>query len=441
MPTLSRSVDRNDADDPAGGLPRVLVWCRRGQAGFIEAVVSRLAVSVTRIGFPADEAGRRDGDRSGRAGESAAGRPAPFAAVERFDDLRAAVAAAPGQTLIAADDGGGGDEGVLDDASFLRLCSEREVRVISLEPAPSSLDRLASVAAAERDQPIVVAPLLAHARLFGDVQELLPHLGAVRTAVFNCRGAPAHGSLAARLFDAMTTLHAILGLPDRIDCNVTPGSGTSPAATALTSGQGRPTTMRSLSGHATAHLRYPSGASAAVAASNQAGPWFRGLTLLGDHATLRLSDDALELLSPMGEPLERSDGRTIRPRVVGGGGEGTNEQGDDAAGDGGAAGVAGRRGRGGRSRADPGDATPSLFGRAPGPGPSGAMASSPRSSDPAAPVFAEELRRVLDPGISPAVRIDRAEALAMCEAALLSARTANPEHTQTILNISGARPR
>ena len=61
--------------------------------------------------------------------------------------------------------------------------------------------------------------------------------------------------------------------------------------------------------------------------------------------------------------------------------------------------------------------------------------------DPAIGVFAEELRRALDAGITPAVRVPRAEALAMCETALLSSRTGNPEHTHTMMNITGARQR
>ncbi len=421
-----------DHDDPAASTdaPRrgLILWCRRDQARFVERIVQTLGIDVLRVGFtPAaarpDQSAHTDDERP------------PFPEAERFDDLRHAVTSSTAAALLLADASPSSagsasakaDDSPLDDPSFLRLCFERRMRLVSFEPAPASLERLSAVEAAEKDERSETAPLLAHARLFGDVRELLPHLGTLRTAVFTSRAAPAHGSLAARLFDAMAALHALMGLPDRIDCAITPSWAGSASVGALPSGAGKPHSMRTLSGHATAHLRYPGGQSAAVALSNQAGPWFRGLTLLGDRATLRLSDDALELLSPTGEPLERSDGRAARPRL---------QQDDPEHHDPVPAREAPTSHTNKSERRKPDDAgSPTLF--APVDAESAAAKKPP--TDPAVAVFAEELRRVLDPGIRPAVRVDRAETLAMCETALLSSRTGNPEHTQTLLNISGAR--
>jgi hypothetical protein len=407
--------------DASADAPGVIVWCRRDQARFLEAVCERLGLVVDRVGFPGASGATTPAEASG---------PTPFPEAARVTDLRHAVASGPARAVLVAhawaDEGSG--LSLLDDPSFVKLARERGTPIIASEPTPGALEHLSAIEGAERDERTRLLPVLAEARLFGDVKELLPHLGALRTAVFTARSAPVHGTLGARLFDAMATLGAILGMPDRIDCAVT-----APAMAGAAGGAGASVGLRRLDGHATAHLRYPGGHSAAVAVSNQAGPWFRGLTLLGDAATLRLSDGALELLSPTGEPIERSGSGDAAGADSAAAGDSKPSGGMRA--DGAKAGAsAGKRGPARGKRLEPNLFTAAARDVA-------ADLAAGQRDDPAIGVFAEELRRALDPGIGPAVRVPRSEALAMCETALLSSRTGNPEHTHTLLNITGARQR
>lgn len=134
--------------------------------------------------------------------------------------------------------------------------------------------------------------------------------------------------------------------------------------------------LRGLRGAMTANLRFPDGRGAAVAAGDHAARWSASLTLLGPGGRVRVADDWFEWLGPDGAVRDASPARH-----------------------------AGRRGK---------DASPP---------PSPGVAAIARSLG------------VVRAGGPPR---DPAPVLAMCHAALLSARTGQPESPAMILRMAGA---
>lgn len=136
--------------------------------------------------------------------------------------------------------------------------------------------------------------------------------------------------------------------------------------------------LADLAGDLTAHLRYPDDRSASLALSDQGGRWFRGVTLLGEGGCARFDETTFEWITPQGDSADESS-----------------------------------------EAANVSDAQRS---------------APPRSS---VEVFAEQVDRLLDPRAAAPAPTDRLCALAMAEAAVLSARTAQPESPATILKMSG----
>jgi len=354
---------------------RAAVWCERHQSAFVERCVRRAGLRAVAAGFAP-------------GGGSARAEPEAFADVARFDDPRRAIAEAGAGVLVmaSASPPAAGAPSPLDDALFVGACRDAGVAMLSLEPCPSETGLAEPVeSAAKADAVVRVVPLLRSSRVFADALDLIDQVGTIRSVAVHARSAPEHGTLGARLFDAMSAVERLIGLPDRVDCSITG------AASA-----GEPVNLRGLAGHATGHLRYSGGAtaggrSAIVVVSNRAGGWFRGVTVMGDSGVLRFSDTRIELMSPTGEPLDRSTVEIAKPAKI--------PRGAD------------------------------LF----------ANSAGDSVDDEAADLFALEIKRALDPSLGQPMRAGVAEALAMCGTALLSARTGAQEDTQTIMDMRGKR--
>lgn len=137
--------------------------------------------------------------------------------------------------------------------------------------------------------------------------------------------------------------------------------------------------LRDLRGDMTANVRFGGARSASVSLSDSAGRWLRGATLVAQGGCLRMDDKSFEVIAPDGKTVDRS-----RSRVSSG------------------------------SQDDPG----------------------------AAAAIAEQVAQLLDPRaarLAPLAGAGHAAVLAMCEAALLSARTGQPESPGTFLRMAGAR--
>ena len=177
---------------------------------------------------------------------------------------------------------------------------ERGVAIVSVEPFPASaMSPLLRDLAAAGTLP-VVEPLLRHTTLGASLRDALSTFGPVQTALFAARGASAFGGLGARLHDALDLLGDILGEPETIDCAVAGPRAASGVRAAPADDLAR------LSGALTAHLRFETEASAVLSLSDQAGRWFRGLSLAGESGLIRFDDHGFEWIDPSGRIVEQT---------------------------------------------------------------------------------------------------------------------------------------
>lgn len=317
------------------------MWLDPAQLPFVQAVAARAKLRITSAGSPA----------RGRSGEVAESLGAAC-----VDDLR--------NTLLSLSPvgGGAGINGSAKDTSSstseqcdlmwlasiersvaiepavadaVRLCLERGVTIVTSEPIPAAVLELGSSddqsgvlgpmtdsaaadamdsAGPESSWPMLV-PLFRAGKTMPDLTDSLEEFGPIRTIHFESLGLSVECSLGARLLDAMDTIRSLVGEPEEIYATHVPTLGLARAAlpkSALDS-------LRDLSGTLSMNMRFSDGRAASVLASDAAGEWMRSLTLLGDpnHAKggrLRITDVSLDWIGSDGAVLERTKKRrTIGP--------------------------------------------------------------------------------------------------------------------------------
>ncbi len=209
---------------------------------------------------------------------------------------------------------------------------------------------------------------------FRSATEVFETFGTIDMVSIACCSGAAQGALGARLFDAMDVANSILGEPETIDAALR--GPRSQAGLHIAPGE----SLRELRGNMSAHLRGADGRSAALTLTDGAGRWFRGATLLGEGGRIRIDDAGFEWTGPDGKIIDSSRRELSKEEKAL----------DEAIADG-------------------------------------------------AVVICEEIRRLLDPHTStPEAPIDSTGALAMSEAAMLSARTGQPESPATIRRMARA---
>jgi hypothetical protein len=163
----------------------------------------------------------------------------------------------------------------------------------------------------------------------------------------------------------MLVVHALLGVPETIDAAHVPADPLAPPGAT-------PQALRSLQGDLGASLRFSGRRAATISISNDAGPWFRGLTILCERGSIRACEQGLQRFGPDGTLL---------------------------------------------------DATP----------------AGATEKDPGLHALVTAITRALDHRIPAPPPADLPAVLAMCHAALLSARTSQAEPPATLLRMaSGA---
>ncbi|MFI4854327.1 MAG: hypothetical protein ACIAQF_05030, partial [Phycisphaerales bacterium JB065] len=289
QPTDPASAPTPGAAEAVAPRP-ALFWLDPEQATLLRAVADAANLEVVQAGIP---------PMTRRSAPSDAAYP--FADAEAFDDLRHAVASTEAKVVLLAS-GAEDDRGasVLDDFELVQTCRERGIALFAMEPSPGTVVDLSKFESAEGIDPVRMVPMLRDSRIFGDAMELLDQLGRVRTVAVSARCGPRQGTLGARLYDAMAIVHALLGLPDRIDAAVVTG------VTGSGVYQEPATSIRKLRGDLTANIRFAGGRAASLALSDRAGAWARGVTVLGEQGCLRVNDAELELTGINGELLDRS---------------------------------------------------------------------------------------------------------------------------------------
>lgn len=351
-----------------------IAWLETVQIPLLRQIAEAAGLSIVAAGGP----------------ESTAGQSVALALnAKPVTDLRSAIATAGGGLVFIGAPGAFAGSGTTSrsDAEELDAARDRGVKVISLEPLPSSLVQLSEIghaggsASASAGLPgawCEHGPLLRLAQRMQELPDLLAHIGPVRSAHLCVLGTRATGSLGARLVDAVDLAHALVGVPSSVFASFTGVSGGAAALHALP-GQ----TLRDLHGDIAMTFRTPTGQGVSILASNQAARFGVQLTVIGAGGRLSIADDHLHWLTPDGGVAES-----------------------------GSAGAADWVPWGRVDHADPS----AFFVR----------------------LFSRQLDQYLTSGAGLAARIDYPRVLATAQAALLSARTGEAESPATMLRLAGA---
>ena len=136
--------------------------------------------------------------------------------------------------------------------------------------------------------------------------EAIEQLGQRHCVNVSLRSGPGEGTLLARLLDAMDVVEALCGMPQTIDAAL---------AGPL---QGIPDSAADLRGHLTANMRFLENLCACIAVSDSAGCWFRGVTILGEGGSVRITDAGFDWIAPDGRVVESHEQAMMPPgRLVG----------------------------------------------------------------------------------------------------------------------------
>lgn len=384
MPPPSSPSPDPSAPPSAYAATTAILWLVPEQLALVRAIVDRARLKVAGVGSPA----------IGRAAELAAAfNAAPL------DDLRQALTSAEGQVVLLASLGefaSGPRAG--EDAHVL---AERHARpgnggVISLLPLPASVLDLESpgegVPGAEAAGPgVVLGPGAGDDRAAGlESAELASFVPLMRTSPAMRAAADVLGHLGPvhtmSVEVAAGAAEGDLGarMFDALDL-ITSLMGEPDAVDATYVWPGRERivhpvagdTLRALSGAMTANLRFPDGRGASVMAADAsvgAARWARRATILGSGGRITITDAGFEFA-----PVARAEGSAV-DRWTGG------LEVDDAAGP--------------------------------------------------APIFAEQISRLLDPHAAADAPVNTLRVLSVAGAALLSARTGEPESPGTIVRMA-----
>jgi len=266
----------------AGRTKRLFVWGEPAQAEMVREAADEAELEIPAAGGP-------DPDASARFAEALG--------VERVDDLRAALQRDDIDLVwLAARDAIGND-----DRAFIR---ERGLVTISSEPRPGAF---AEMQHPDEAATTTFAPLMRVSPGMLAAMDVLDEFGERRCLNIAFRGAGVEGSLFARLFDAMDIASLLCGDCEQIDASIAARRSSVPES------------PRNLTGHLTLNMRFPDHVCACVSASDQAGRWSRGVTLLGEGGCLRIDDVSFEWIAPDGRTIDKHEsGERLSPgKLVG----------------------------------------------------------------------------------------------------------------------------
>ncbi|MFG0329082.1 MAG: hypothetical protein ACF8PN_04210 [Phycisphaerales bacterium] len=251
----------SSATPPAPPTPsarrRVVVWLDPDQIDLVREVAERANLELT---------------AAGSASGAAASTVAEAFAAERRPDLRQAVFDLEYEALWIATMSG-------IDSDDLPAIIEKAPVIVSNEPLA---DHWASSVEGGSADGAWVVPLFrntATAALYDDLRE---SFGAVRAMSVHARGRRAHGSLYARLTDALDFIERVAGPLELIDAGLSGPLADPPA------------TLRDMHGHIAFNARFPVNISACGLVSDLGGEWSRGATILGEGGCIRMTDTQFE---------------------------------------------------------------------------------------------------------------------------------------------------
>ena len=264
----------------------VIAWIDREQESLLRDVLTAGQLRLTALGSPQSGATRRLLDETGAI---------------QLTDLRVAI----GERVDRESD----DILLLAssthiDADLRRLISGLSLRTFVIEPQFGSVTEMS-------DDPLLArlptfVPLARRCAGYRAATEAMRQFGQAQCVNVFFRGGLGHGTLTARLFDAMDVVLDLCGPIEAVN--------------AALSGplQNVPDELHDLRGHMTINIRFKPNRCACAALSDSAGGWFRGITVLGDGGCMRISETGFEWIGPDGtmidqlhEPPQRTPGGQI----------------------------------------------------------------------------------------------------------------------------------
>lgn len=274
----------------------VALWATPDQAELGSQIATGAGLTIVRAGSPI----------KGQSGALAS-----VLRVDPLDDLRSALAERIADVVLMLSAGDLGTDPDRPDAELVAGAVARGTRVFSIEPIPGAsllLERGGWLEPAHA-MPVEACrwiPSGRHSFGWRQVPDMMESFGRVRSMNIESLGASAAGTLGARLMGSIELALWMMGMPESVDA-----AYVGPAAATVHVIPGE--SLRELRGTMSANLRYADGRSASILASNEAGLWRRGATLIGPGGSLRVSDDGLEWHRPDGTLEDRSRPKVERP--------------------------------------------------------------------------------------------------------------------------------
>lgn len=255
------------------------MWCRHDQAALVSEIAAAASLQIAGLGCP--ESGAVSGllEQVGSACAGATG----------FDDPRQCVQDVEHDLLLLLTLDG------IDPGDVTGVLNRAQSGVLVLEPLPSGISECTDKPAPES---ALLVPLMRRGRAMALLDQVREQFGPVRSMSVTMRCRPSHGSLYARLTDAVDMVERMCGEIEMVDAAMSTPAGTPTEA---------PQTLRALRGCMTLNARFAENRCACIHVSNMGAVWSRGVTILGENGSLRITDDRFEWCDPQGTVLDHAD--------------------------------------------------------------------------------------------------------------------------------------
>lgn len=278
---LFAAADSESVPEVVAGLDtRCLIWCRSEQAGFVSEVASAASLRIVGLGCPGGS-----GAIAGvveRAGLSVLN-------VTAFDDPRQGVQDMEHDLLLLLTL----DE--IDPADVEGVLNRARAGILVLEPLPAGISDCTDKPSPES---VWLVPLMRRGRAMALLDQVREQFGPVRSMSVTMRCRPTHGSLYARLTDAVDMVERMCGEIEMVDAAMSVPAGMPTEA---------PQSLRALRGCLTLNARFAENRCACIHVSNMGAVWSRGVTILGDNGSLRITDEQFEWCDPEGRVLDHAE--------------------------------------------------------------------------------------------------------------------------------------
>lgn len=247
--------------------PRLIAWAEPRHEAMLRAII-------------ADNACELIGISSARASDAAA--LAHTFNTESLPDLRQAVLSPDAEVIWLATP-------VTLDAALQRAIREHGLLVLTSEPMPALLT---PPSAEPRDAEVATfVPAFVDGAGFAAAQDSLEVFGTCESLNLVFAGTPEQGSLFARLFDAILTVHTLLGRVEMVDAAMS-----IPRASV-------PEHLPALTGTMTLNLRVEGGRCASALVTSSAPRWRREALVIGRSGdVMRISEDSVSWLGEASPP-------------------------------------------------------------------------------------------------------------------------------------------